>query len=158
MSLFFPRNPQKFFYRGGWQQPFDHTDDRKFAVKTVEDTGILVVVKGRNLTPQDYESLKWFETIYTNGTSVLSYDGLCLKLEVEDKDLVSAKSNVQMRDLIVNCYEAIDLHYIDYTETMREKYFAHTFCQKKQIGNVTIEKLPDDLIFQKAPNVYVRPN
>lgn len=141
---------------GGLDQPIDWRVDRQIAVKKRDNGSVVIILTGDNLAPQDHDSLTLFEQFYSTASSVLTYDGVSLKLSLLKTNLPTSVTDMDLLDLIVDTYKAVAARQTDYTETMRERYFEKTYVMERRVGETEIEAPFHDMEFERAPDVFVR--
>ena len=159
-SIFLPKDVSPGKYTGGLEQPIDWKVNRRLYAGKINNT-IVIVVTAQQLAPQDRDALVMFETRYSTGDSSLVYDGISLRLEIQDTNLpMDSLTDQDFYSLLVECYKAVELQKTDYTDKMTKKYFGNTFTVEKRVGDV---KRIETAIFnpgteyERAPDVYVRP-
>jgi len=159
--VFLPKDITPGKYTGGLEQPIDWKVSRRLCARKINNT-IVIIVTGKQLAPQDRDAFTMFETRYSTGDSTLVYDGISLRLDIQETNLpVDSLTDQDLHTLMVECYKAVELQKTDYTDRMTKKYFDNTFTVEKRVGNVrhieTAVFNAGGAEYERAPDVYVRP-
>ena len=155
--IFVPKDVTPGKYTGGLEQPIDWQRNRKLCVVHNENC-IVVIVKGKSLAPQDRDAFILFETRYSTGNSTLVYDGISLRLDVQETNLpMDSLTDQDLFTLVVECYEVINIQKTDYTDLMSKQYFDQAFTIEKRVGDVPSNETILGAEYERAPDVFVRP-
>lgn len=154
--IFIPKSNTPTSYVGGYEPPKEWKWKRFIKIAKADDQ-IRFIIKGNKIAPQDRDALLLFESYYSQGKSVMTYNGNKLCLSIEQCKYPDDMDDQQIFDLLLDCYKVLELRKTDYTEEVHELYYSKNY-------DITISRYvhtPNtfDLStnWDLAPDVFVRP-